>query len=648
MELITKTEAVNALTLEHRNAMSSLEDKLAEMINLCNAKDSNSQRLESEMIRLQRQLQRTTETPGERKSAPRSIVISSPVKPASSTTVVMGQGSGIGDSSLSGSSSSDAQLLTALRNQVSRLTMQLREADAKNGELTSGITAREQELTRLSSRLLEGDGTGAAGKVGQLELVNQQHQRLIAQLNDQVDFLNEQLAQRELQLSRLNDKCTTLETQVLGSAQREELVSKLRQENDSLVTALRATEGRVQYLQHAMEEQKRSFEDQLLSAKDSEQLARDELDSSVARLADELRAMKAQPNSPPPDIESDRGDEVRVEDDYGQAVLAGQFAALKEHYEERGRELNELNHQLTTNRVALTEVTSKFEESTRRVTALEAQLKELEAEAEEARMFREISEAELRRAAIDFHQSPHYASVSTNTDPQISQPDAMISAQGRFVEASDVEVDVLRSEIMSLRERIEIMTSSASNAGDTEALQLELQSVERHAQMLMSERQGYQDALNALQEEVSILTGKLKERDGAVTVLEEKLRSASNAQISFNNRAVALVEERDNLAAQLSAAWDRITELSSHSRIGIQPQPMMQDEDRYNAILAEISKLRVSLDGVTTQRDDALQNSKILERDLEVAHRRINELKVSLISSSFPLNFLLDRAGELI
>ena len=226
--MISKTEAVNALTLEHRIAMSKLEDELADLTNLCSAKDANARRLESEVVRLQRQLQRTTETPGERKAAPRSIVVSAPVRPASSTAVETGAGSGVGDSSLSGSSASDAQLLTALRNQVSRLTMQLREADAKNSELSSAVTAREQELTRLSSRLLEGEGMNGTSKTAQLELISQQNQRLIAQLNEQVDFLNEQLAQRELQLSKLNDKCISLETQILGAAQREELVAKLR------------------------------------------------------------------------------------------------------------------------------------------------------------------------------------------------------------------------------------------------------------------------------------------------------------------------------------------------------------------------------------------------------------------------------------
>lgn len=629
--MISKTEAVNALTLEHRVAISNLEDKLADLTNLCGAKDANTQRLESEVLRLQRQLQRTTDTPGERKSAPRSITVSSPVKPASSTAVEVGQGSGAGDSSLSGSSASDAQLLTALRNQVARLTLQLREADAKNNELFSAVTAREQELTRLSSRLVDGEGMGGTSKAAQLELINQQNQRLVAQLNEQVDFLNEQLAQRELQLAKLNDKCIGMETQLLGVSQREELVIKLRRENDGLVAAVRATEGKLLQLQHAIEEQRVSYEEQLLALRGSEQLVRDELDSSMARLADELRAMQAQPSSPvpPPEVAMTTKDDAII-DKQERALLSGQLTALSEHYEERGRELDDLKNQLHTTRASLAELTIQYQRSSRRESELESRVIELSAEVKGLQMFREISQAELRKSAAAFQErSEEGVSPFTQEKPAL-RLEVEAEVQNRAEEAYKLEIESMQFEITSLQHQLSTLTTMSSDE-QVDNLKFELAAVKRQEQTLESDKESYKEALHAMQEEVSKLTSQLKAREQEIFKLEQQVRQASSAQVSFNNRAVALVEERNNLASELATARKQIEDLSCKLPSDESAEKMMSGvtDDKYQqAIHSEIARLQGTVEALTSQRDEVIRNSQALERELMNANKTIDELQV--------------------
>ena len=113
----------------------------------------------------------------------------------------------------------DGLLMSKLRAQVDSLTSQLRVSEEERVKLDNAVRRREQELTTsvqhkswdgqgnvMSMALQHGDSTTMDSKLEMLVMADSANNRIIDQLNGQVDFLNDQLALREAQLADIGDK----------------------------------------------------------------------------------------------------------------------------------------------------------------------------------------------------------------------------------------------------------------------------------------------------------------------------------------------------------------------------------------------------------------------------------------------------------
>lgn len=117
--------------------------------------------------------------------------------------------------------SQQEQVISALRGQLESASTKLQHAEDEMKHLKSAIAAREQELSRsnriignaAARSILSGDGNAVGGSSSGLQavmgspidpqVIDSSNKRIIDQLNSQVDFLNEQLAYREAQLTTL-------------------------------------------------------------------------------------------------------------------------------------------------------------------------------------------------------------------------------------------------------------------------------------------------------------------------------------------------------------------------------------------------------------------------------------------------------------
>lgn len=98
-------------------------------------------------------------------------------------------------------------VISSLREQIKALEDNVRTCQHEKAKLAAAVTARENELSRLSRIVEENVTVTTQG----LEQAHASNQRIIEQLNAQVDFLNDQLAQREAQISVMDDERRKLE-----------------------------------------------------------------------------------------------------------------------------------------------------------------------------------------------------------------------------------------------------------------------------------------------------------------------------------------------------------------------------------------------------------------------------------------------------
>ena len=88
----------------------------------------------------------------------------------------------------------EAGVMESLRSQVDVIQMKLTLVEEQNLQLKASVTARENELTRHARDVTTNDGALSGSRMEQLVAADSANQRIIDQLNSQVDFLNEQLA----------------------------------------------------------------------------------------------------------------------------------------------------------------------------------------------------------------------------------------------------------------------------------------------------------------------------------------------------------------------------------------------------------------------------------------------------------------------
>lgn len=109
-------------------------------------------------------------------------------------------------------------IIRTLRSQLEAANKACAAKDEENRRVASALTAREQELAR-SSKLITSSTAKAATtstpgasadvsshQLQQSAVADVANARIVNQLNGQIDFLNEQLAQKEAQLAECYEK----------------------------------------------------------------------------------------------------------------------------------------------------------------------------------------------------------------------------------------------------------------------------------------------------------------------------------------------------------------------------------------------------------------------------------------------------------
>ena len=104
----------------------------------------------------------------------------------------------------------DAALMRNLRDQIEALERDLRKSEEDKQRLEVAVRRREAELSqaiqKTSSVALLAGVNSDSNRLDMLTMADSANARIIDQLNGQVDFLNDQLAQREAQLAEVGEQ----------------------------------------------------------------------------------------------------------------------------------------------------------------------------------------------------------------------------------------------------------------------------------------------------------------------------------------------------------------------------------------------------------------------------------------------------------
>jgi centrosomal protein CEP135 len=184
-----------------------LEQELAELRDSTTQKDLRLQETMSRCDALQSALQRALHSSADSSPEQQQQHTSSSRYAAVRAAAAAQEGSSSDDESShrrAASAASAAAALDAAAQRVEQLQSELREArarcdalEADRASLEAGAAAREREVQRMG-KLLE---AGCGHEQSSLRHAAAANQKIVEQLNGQVDFLNNQLAVREAQVS---------------------------------------------------------------------------------------------------------------------------------------------------------------------------------------------------------------------------------------------------------------------------------------------------------------------------------------------------------------------------------------------------------------------------------------------------------------
>ena len=148
-----------------------------------------------------------------------------------------------------------------LQEQLAQANSHIKHLEEENSKLKTSLSAREQELSR-AGRLI-GDAVSLSPNpassapslshsyydsiANSTSVVEAANKRIIDQLNGQVDFLNDQLAQREAQVAVMGGRLGKVEGLESELEMKESMVDTLKEENAHLIERVRALEKKVRY-----------------------------------------------------------------------------------------------------------------------------------------------------------------------------------------------------------------------------------------------------------------------------------------------------------------------------------------------------------------------------------------------------------------
>lgn len=99
----------------------------------------------------------------------------------------------------------DSSILSTLRRKLFEAESTIRELEATKHRLTSTLASRDEEYSRLATLAANSNFSNISPSNDNIDGVNIANKRVIDQLNSQIDFLNEQLALREDQVTKSAD-----------------------------------------------------------------------------------------------------------------------------------------------------------------------------------------------------------------------------------------------------------------------------------------------------------------------------------------------------------------------------------------------------------------------------------------------------------
>eukprot|EP00981_Chlorochromonas_danica_P011610 scaffold4147_cov154-Ochromonas_danica.AAC.3 len=137
-----------------------------------------------------------------------------------------------------------------LQEQLQDANNKIQELVDENLKLKSSISIRDQELARAGRLIGDGaqspaDMTTTSHLVSGAEVAQSANKRIIDQLNSQVDFLNDQLAQREAQLALISRKWNAFESLESDLAMRNATIKSLKEDNTELIERVRTLEKKL-------------------------------------------------------------------------------------------------------------------------------------------------------------------------------------------------------------------------------------------------------------------------------------------------------------------------------------------------------------------------------------------------------------------
>ena len=126
---------------------------------------------------------------------------------------------------------------------------------SKRKALQNSLAYRDTELARFvkTTSITEGNSETTGSKLDKMIAADAANQRVIDQLNNQVDFLNEQLALREAQLADSVEKAHETVDMRLEIDLRNKQLQRVKNENEELIGQLRALESKVHQLSRAVD-----------------------------------------------------------------------------------------------------------------------------------------------------------------------------------------------------------------------------------------------------------------------------------------------------------------------------------------------------------------------------------------------------------
>ncbi|CAM9543030.1 unnamed protein product, partial [Ectocarpus sp. 13 AM-2016] len=505
-----------------------------------------------------------------------------------------------------------SDVVETLRARLEEASQSLSGMEEERARLEKQVESREEEIARLGRQ---------AGSDTNIEKVTLAHayeanQRIVDQLNDQVDFLNRQLATREAQLAEAQE-----ETSNRGKA--EPIATPAELEVTRLQTLARTLEegnarlsrrtAELENTASANSSGKGEGEEEGWEVVGEGEHERARLEETLAATKKDLEKAAAAANEATADAETLRKRVASVQGEV--ARLQGEAATRTERLEQLSREREELLERLKISAKDLEsaeveaasggarerkterqrgEEARRSRATTERLSIVQEQTEFLAEEAESAKAGEGV--AAKRAAAAEARAAEAEQDAAALERALRAESHRALGAEGEAANAREAELAVedLREKMERLRSRLE-----ASEAA-RDALSEELERLAGQGSLLGVEHFAQSSRVGALERESAALTSDLKARERDVAGLLEQKRAleeeVSRAQRALSRGAVetaTMAQGELALQARVEEATDEVRGL--RAEVGRLTDVLLAEERKTVAARDEADRLATRL-----------------------------------------------------